>query len=89
MEGEIAVEPLSVGYFHKSLDELFCPIVAIDIGTCQDAVCILKFLYLFGHFSMEELAQADPIMAFYHLLKGWGHRPNSCQVDQSYLSSVD
>ncbi len=34
VEGEVMVEPLSVGYFHKLLDELLHPIVTIGTGTC-------------------------------------------------------
>jgi hypothetical protein len=34
MKGEIMVEPLGVGYFHKSQDEVLHPIVAIDVGAC-------------------------------------------------------
>jgi hypothetical protein len=39
--GEVVVEPLSVGYFHKLLDEVLHPIVAIDVGACKDTVCVL------------------------------------------------
>jgi hypothetical protein len=34
MESEVAVEPLGVGNFYQLLDELFCPIITVDIGAC-------------------------------------------------------
>jgi hypothetical protein len=36
MKGEIAVEPLGVGYFHKFLDEVLHLIVPIDVGACYN-----------------------------------------------------
>ncbi len=34
VEGEVAVEPLSVGYFYKLLDKLPHPIAAVCVGAC-------------------------------------------------------
>jgi hypothetical protein len=34
VEGEVAVEPLGMGYFYKSLDKLLHPIITVGVGAC-------------------------------------------------------
>jgi hypothetical protein len=89
MKGEVAIEPLGVGYSHKSLDEVLHPIIAIDVGACQNTVCALKFLYFCGEFPMEKLAPANLILTLRHLPKGWGPIARGGQVGHLHLPSME